>query len=280
MSRRIALLALFAAIAVAAVGLVRIRAIERDDVSPELLFLPNGRHLRLASLGHASVVADVVYLWAIQYYADYTQADRARYVEHVFGDVIPDLDPRFVDAYALGALILAVEVRDLDAALRVLDRGIRENPDQWILPYVAGWECFHAGRPDLAADYLSRAAAIPGAPAVLTRNRAGMVARAGDLRGAYEIWRSVENDPTQDETTRKIALQRMRDLEVRIDLSDLGAALARFRAANGRNAPSLDVLARAGLVDAVPVGPDGEPYRYDPSTGVVSTAGGRTLENP
>jgi tetratricopeptide (TPR) repeat protein len=242
------------------------------------LYLPNGRHLRLASLGHASLVADVVYLWAIQYYANYTRADRARYVEHVFGEVIPDLDPRYVDAYALGALILAVEVGDLDAALRVLERGIAENPDQWILPYIAGWEAYHAGRTDLAAAYLDRAAATPGAPAVILRNRAGMVARSGDLREAYRLWREIRDDPASDETTRKVAEQRMRDLHVRIDLDGLGRAVEAYRARTGRVPADLGALVRSGIVDELPLDPDGEPYRYDPADGAVSTAAGRRLE--
>lgn len=279
MRRLVPALLVVAGLAAAWAGSVRLHAARGEAGETSLLYLPNGKHLRIASLGHAGIVADFVYLWAIQYYADYTQADRARYVEHVFGRVIPDLDPRFIDAYALGALILAVEVRDLDAALRVLDRGIDENPEQWILPYIAGWECYHAGRPDLAARYLTHAASIPGAPPVLVRNRAGMLARTGDLRGAREVWREIQEDPTQDDSTRRIALARMNDLEVRIELGDLTAAVAAYRARTGRVPSSPEALVRAGLIRDAPVDPDGEPYRIDPATGTVSTAAGRTLES-
>jgi hypothetical protein len=277
--RLAAALLILVGLAAAWSGSQRLHVLAGESGETPLMYLPNGKYLRVASLGHAGTVADMVYLWAIQYYADYTQADRARYVEHVFGSVIPDLDPRFVDAYALGALILAVEVRDLEAALRVLQRGIRENPDQWILPYIAGWECYHAGRPDLAARYLAQAAGIPGAPAVLVRNQAGMVARSGDLRGAWAVWRDIHEDPGQDESTRRIALARMNDLEVRIELGELQDAVATFRGRTGRIPSGAEALVRAGLILEAPVDPDGEPYRIDPSTGVVSTAGGRTLES-
>jgi tetratricopeptide (TPR) repeat protein len=277
--RRLAPWLLFAfAVATAATGAVRLHRPGAGDVETSLLYLPNGRHLRLASLGHSSLVADFVYLWAIQYYANYTRADRARYVEHVFGEVIPDLDPRYVDAYGLGALILAVEVGDLDAALRVLDRGIEDNPDQWILPYIAGWEALHAGRPEIAAEYLDRAAATPGAPGVLLRNRAGMLAKAGDLRAAYRTWREIRDDPGADETTRKIADQRMRDLQVRIDLEDLARAVEVYRARTGRSPRDLDAIVRAGVLESVPLDPEGQPYRLDPDDGAVTTAGGRRLE--
>jgi hypothetical protein len=271
-------LLILAGLAAAWSGSQRLHVLAREAGETPLMYLPNGKHLRVASLGHAGTVADFVYLWAIQYYADYTQADRARYVEHVFGSVIPDLDPRFVDAYALGALILAVEVRDLDAALRVLERGMGENPDQWILPYVAGWECYHAGRPDLAARYLAQAAEIPGAPGVLVRNQAGMVARSGDLRGAWRVWRDIHDDPGQDESTRRIALARMNDLEIRIELGELQDAVDTFRDRTGRIPSGVEALLRAGLIQEPPFDPDGEPYRIDAATGTVSTVGGRTLE--
>ena len=277
--RRIAPTVVFVlAVATVVAGSVRLHRAGRPQVDASLLYLPNGRHLRLASLGHAALVADFVYLWSIQYYANYTRADRARYVEHVFGEVIPDLDPRYVDAYALGALILAVEVGDLDAALRVLERGIAENPGQWILPYIAGWEAYHAGRTELAAAYLDRAAATPGAPAVLLRNRAGMVAKAGDLHGAYRLWSEIRDDPTADDTTRAIAAQRVRDLHVRIDLESLGRAVETYRARVGRLPASPEALVREGIVPELPLDPDGEPYRYDPADGVVTTAAGRRLE--
>ena len=38
-----------------------------------------------ASLGQAQVMADLLYLWAIQYYSSYDREDRGRYVEHLFG---------------------------------------------------------------------------------------------------------------------------------------------------------------------------------------------------
>jgi len=68
------------------------RALERIDEgrlsADRLLYLPNGRYLKVASLGQAPLLADLIYIWAIQYYSDYERKDRFRYVRHVFGGVI------------------------------------------------------------------------------------------------------------------------------------------------------------------------------------------------
>ena len=76
------------------------RIVEADLDSSELLYLPNGKFLKIASLGQAPVLADLIYIWAIQYYSNYTRADRYRYVEHVFGNVIAELDTLACDVFA------------------------------------------------------------------------------------------------------------------------------------------------------------------------------------
>jgi len=267
-------------VAVSCAAAARERLVGLDAASrgsKELLYLPNGKYLKAMSLGHAPLVADLMYLWAIQYYSDYDRADRYRYVEHVFGDVVAELDPRYLDPYWLGALIMTSEANDLDSGLRLLDEGFRKNPDQWILPYLAGWECDHAGRYDRAAGYFDRAAKAPGAPASLLRLEAGMTARSGDLRGAISRWRQVLDDARNDEEARAIARRQLRALTVRADLADLGAALDAFARREGRRPRNLDDLVRDGFLQRLPLDPDGHPYAFDPATGEVTSLVSRVL---
>ena len=88
------LTALLLVLVAGAVTVVSGRSLERlsaeRPTEASLLYLPNGQHLKLASLGQAPVLADLIYLWAIQYYSVYEREDRFRYVEHVFGNVIAE----------------------------------------------------------------------------------------------------------------------------------------------------------------------------------------------
>lgn len=274
---RTALLAV--GLAVAAVGardrLVALEEGTRRDTA--LLYLPNGRFLEVASLGQGSLTASLVYLWAIQYYSDYDRADRYRWVEHVFRNVIARLDPHYIDPYWMGALILSVEANDLEGALRLLDDGFRSNPDRWILPYLAAWECERMGDPLRAAAYFDRAAAVPGAPPQVLRLRAGMMARAGDLQEALRRWKEVLRDPRSDESSRAIALRQIRDLTIRVDLAAIEEAVREFRLRRGSSPRRLEDLVRAGLLPSVPLDPDGDPYGFDPATGRASTRASRVL---
>ncbi len=278
MDRVLAVLLAFLGLVASSAGLERLRAIEPARRSAaELLYLPNGKHLKAMSLGQAPLVADVLYLWAIQYYSDYGRKDRYRYVEHVFGGVIPELDPHYVDAYWLGALILTTEANDIEGGLRLLEEGFAKNPDQWVLPYLAAWECHRVGEYQRAADYFERASRVPGAPAFVRRAQAAMVAKSGDLRAALRLWEEVLEDPRSDEVARSIAHRQVRDLQVRADTAELEAAIRLFAERMGRPPARLQDLVRARIIGGLPLDPDGRPYAYDRRTGKVTSEAGRLL---
>jgi tetratricopeptide (TPR) repeat protein len=276
--RLVAIVLILATAAGVAVSRSRLEAYDRKArEEKELLYLPNGDHLKVASLGFGSLLADAVYFWAIQYYSDYERVGRYEYVEHIFGDVIPKLDPHYVDPYWLGALILIIEARDLEAGLALIDQGIEANPNAWVLPYLAGWECNYAGQYDRAAAYFRRAAAVAGAPHWLRRMEAGMIARSGRLEDAILQWIEVIEDPASDDGSRAIARRQIRDLRIRHDVRRIRTAIAAFRQATGSAPRSLVDLVRARLIEAVPLDPDGNAYTYDPATGAVGTGASRVL---
>jgi len=253
------------------------RLAEGTSAEQELLYLPNGKYLKVMSLGHANLLADGIYLWAIQYYSNYERKQRQRYVEHIFGDVITELDPRYVDAYWLGALIMIVENHDLEAGLRLLEKGIERNPEQWILPYLAAWECYHGKQYSRAAAFFEQAAAIPGAPDVVRRMRAGMMTKVGSLREALALWRAILGESASDRLSVVIAKRKIRELETRLDVETLQAAVDRFRKENGHYPSRLGELERRRYIRALPLASDGRPYRYDAATGTVSSKSGRML---
>ncbi|MDH3629034.1 MAG: tetratricopeptide repeat protein [Acidobacteriota bacterium] len=263
------------ALALSAVSGTRLERLAGVRVeSQELLYLPNGDYLKAASLGQAPFLADVIYLWAIQFYASYEREDRFRYVEHIFGSVIVTLDPHYIDAYWMGAMILSVEAHDIDGALRLLDRGMERNPDNWMLPWIAAWESYHSGRLEDAVHYFDVAANIPGAPDSVRRMKAGLLGKTGDTRKALELWLEIYNDDETDDRSRGIAERQVRRLKHRADIEDLSRIIADFVARTGRRPTSIEELVEAGDLYSLPLDFDGQPYLYDPLTGVANVADG------
>src|SRR5690606_690589 len=77
------------------------------DDPTELALFPTGAWIRPLACGFNELVADAVWLRALQYYGEHRASDRRYpYLETLF-QTLTDLDPRFVNAYIFGALTLA-----------------------------------------------------------------------------------------------------------------------------------------------------------------------------
>ena len=273
-TRRLLLLAGGAALLLAVLvqGAIETRAAGRSEASP-LLYLPSGHHLDVAALGFDEVLADLIYLWSIQYYGHYDIADRYHYLDHIYRRVIAELDPHYIDPYLIGALIMNVEARDQEMALRLLDTGIANNPGRWILAFEAGFICYEDLKDyDRAAVYFETALEAPDVHPLVRRLHAAMVDRSGDPRAALRLWIEI-HDTTDDAYTRQVAWNHIHDLKVEVDLADLRAALGSWRARHGAPPRRLEALVAGGLLPRIPTDPEDRPYRYDPAGGTVDYSG-------
>ena len=270
-----AALGLLAAAGLASAGAAAARRAD-ERISP-LLYLPSGRYLKAAALGFDPILADALYLWSIQYYSNYRVQDRYRYLEHIYRDVITELDPHYIDPYLIGSMIMTAEAHEPEMALRLLDKGIAQNPGDWILPFEAGYLCY-SGIKDYAraARYFEMALRSPDVHPAVRRFHAEMYNRAGDARTSLREWGSIWQS-TDDPYVRTVAWNHVHDLRVEVDLTTLREAIARFIAARGRRPARLEDLVAAGIVDALPVDPEGGAYAYDPARGEAAYHGSRVL---
>jgi tetratricopeptide (TPR) repeat protein len=212
-------------------------------------------------------VADLVYLWAIQYYTTYTIVDRFQNLEHIFS-IIAELDPRYTDPYEIGALIAVNEAKDLNLAFKILDMGLAKNPDQWIFPFEAGHYAQRAKDYDTARKYYEKTMSIPGAPEIAKRLYAAAGFRVMDLKESWETWLEVYNT-AQDERTKKIAGKHLYQVKATSDTNLLKEAVRQFRERYQRLPAGLEDLVRVGLVSSLPRDLDGKDYVYNPKTGEI-----------
>src|SRR5262249_53275405 len=255
----------------------RLEALNRGPAARPLLYLPSGRYLKVMALGFDGLVADALYLWSIQYYGSYDIRDRYTYLERIYDQVITELDPHFLDPYFVGALIMTAEARQPEMALRLLDKAVRNNPDEWLPSFEAGFLCYN----DLhdytrAATYFEKALRVPGVHPLVRRFYAEMYNRAGDKRTSLKEWLEIERT-SDDPYVQGIAEKHAHDLQVDVDLADLTAAVGRFRDREGRPPRRLQDLVAAGLLQDLPLDPEEREYLYDPQSGAVRYGGGLVL---
>jgi tetratricopeptide (TPR) repeat protein len=233
-----------------------------------VIYLPSGKYLKYATLGYSSMAADLIYIWAIQYYSTPTIVDRFQNLFHIFS-IISELDPRFTDAYEVGALVASYEAKNIELAYRVLDLGLEKNPDQWYFPFLAGHYAQLAKDYETARKYYEKAMKIEGAPEIVKRLYAASSFRVMDLKTAWETWLEVFNT-APDERIKKIASNHLYQVKAAIDVRMLEEGLARYRARFGRLPRALGELVTTGIVTALPQDFDGKDYIYNPNTGEVT----------
>jgi len=173
--RLLTLAAVLALGAAAVVSGARLHAIpEPDALGKQLLYLPTPEILKLASLGNQGLMADLLFIWSIQYYSQFAVDEKFLYLETVF-DLVTDLDPRYFDAYRIGALIMTLQrfgdpAQHKAAIVRLYDKGLRNMPESWELAEVAAWDAHLVlNDQELAVRWMKAAAERPGAPPEVKR---------------------------------------------------------------------------------------------------------------
>jgi len=213
----------------------------------DTLLLPKVDVLRLLSLGHPEMASDLVAARANVYFGTQlaTRGDQRRLAQAL--ETAIDLDPRFHRLYLRGAAMLvyngqAFSVDALTQANHLLERGERQFPGDWELPFQRGFNLLFelpklAGEDDprvpdwrqRGVDALRQAATLDGAPPWLANLAARMLTKEGGdelaIRNLEQTYAVTSNEETRAEIARK--LSELRQRHAAADLAEGAAALAR-----------------------------------------------------
>jgi tetratricopeptide (TPR) repeat protein len=177
------------------------------------------------------------------------------------------LDPQFMAAYEFGAVVLPAI--DGDAAVRLVERGIRENPHEWRLYHHLGYIHWQAGRFREASEAYEAGAQQPGAPAWMQAMAAQMNAQGGSRNVAREMYLRMY-ESAADEQVKRLADMRLAQLDSLEERDRIRQVLSNFRErtsrcpADWREVAPLLRAARLRLdASGAPVDPSKVPYVLD-----------------
>ncbi|ULA61968.1 MAG: hypothetical protein LZF60_380180 [Nitrospira sp.] len=258
-------------------GLLQALDRERNAVAraEQLAYLPKGEYLKLAVLGYRQVVADMIWLQAVQHIGAKRDTQRGYTWTYHAVDVLTDLDPTFVPPYQATGLFLGVLVGRPDEGLAILSKGLRHNPANWQLPFLAGYISYYE-RCDAvgAGEYFRAAANVPGSPAYLPQLAARMTVESGDPTAALEFLDRFSRS-VADERVREALFRRMKEIVQERDLRFLEKSIRRYRLKYGQAPRKVDDLMLHGIIPQLPEDPLGGQYEIDGLTGAVSASSKR-----
>ena len=245
--------------------LQRIQALYPSSSMEDVLFISSPEFVKRASLGYSGLLADIYWMRVVQYFGSKHQRDSMQYKSLApLLDITTTLDPNLVVAYEWGSTFLEQPppsgAGDDDAAIELIKKGIRNNPDNWHLYFTLGF-IEYLGKHDYlaAAKAFEDGSKVPNAHPWLKLMAAKMLTDAGSLDTARYMWQNIYNEST-DKNLKMNAELHLASLVADEEILQLESAVEEFRRRFGRNPSSWREMIGAGIIRSVPRDPVGESY--------------------
>ena len=232
----------------------------------EVLYISSPKVVKRLSLGYDGLAADIYWTRAVQYFGGKHHVGATQYALLApLLEITTYLDPHLTVAYEFGANFLSPAPPNgagmPQRAVRLVEYGIQNNPDNWKLYYELGfiyyWELRDYKQAEAAFE---RGSHVPGAHPFLKILAAKMAQNAGEIETSRMLWVTTF-ESSQDPQVKQNAADHLRALQVDQEITDLEKALQQYRQKTGRPAENLRDLVLAGLLREFPLDPTGRPYR-------------------
>lgn len=249
-----------------------------DEYADSDLDLQGGK-LKGFALGGEGLLADWYWMRSLQYIGDKVVR---RGLESINLDDLSELNPRLLypildnattldpelmAAYSFGATVLPAI--DPQQAIRLTEKGIRNNPENWRLYQYLGYIHWRLKDYEKAAEVYESGSRVAGAPNFFRLMAARMKTQSGSRATAREIYSQLFAE-APNEQTRKSAELRLAELDSLDERDAINSALAKFRAERGRCATDwreiITMLADVQL-------PGGRDFRVDGQRNLVDPTG-------
>lgn len=202
-----------------------------------------GAHLKGYSLGFEGLIADWYWMQSLQYLGDKIVKNPNAKISldnlsalnprllYPYLDNATTLDPQFISVYEFGATVLPAV--DKDKAIKLLEKGIDANPDEWRLYQHLGYIYWRLDDYEKASETYAKGAKIPNAPPFMLMMAANMKTGGGDRVTARVIYRQMYEE-AQDEQAKENARLRLLQLDSLDEQDAIRPVLQNFQAKNGR----------------------------------------------
>ncbi|MBP9092724.1 hypothetical protein KBI23_17000 [bacterium] len=168
-------------------------SLKRLDGGGEVAFIPSAQAVRLVALGYDQLLADFYWLAFIGYVGDGSarELDRSILADQYL-DLITGLDPHFLQPYWYCAFTVGSDQKRPLRADSLIVRGIKANPTNWYLPYIAGINMYlFAHDEESASRYYTSASKFPEAPDWLGRQAGILAAKIPSSIKEINAWETI-----------------------------------------------------------------------------------------
>jgi tetratricopeptide (TPR) repeat protein len=271
---------LVVAVALSAAAALAARRMPLPEERPyDVAVVPTPGTLRWLFPSHPTLAANLYWLRTVQYIGEQRTAQRGWDRLLPLAELVTDLDPRHGYAYQVTSTILSAVGRVAESN-RILEKGMRNVPDRYILPYHRAFNAFYYERDFAAAGRFAEIAArTPGAPEHLRQNVLAYYVKGSraDLAVRY-LEHSLAT--AQDDESRKAISAQLDTARFEQVAAVVDAAIERYRSSFGFPPITPWALVHDGFLAELPDDPAGGEWTIDGEGRARSTAHSRRIGRP
>lgn len=189
----------------------------QEKIVMEVMYLPSVECMKMISLGYRNLSSDLLWFKAVQYYGGYVLAQNGiRLFSHLV-ELITELDPNFIGAYKLSALVITEDLDQYNEGVRLMEKGVRNNPEDFWLTYELGFIHYLNGKNyEEAQRWFEIAASLPNADERAARFAATAAAKGGNYEDGIELWKDLAEN-SDNKHIRKLAERYIDKLNMKIE---------------------------------------------------------------
>jgi len=233
----------------------------------EELLLRSGPTLKRLSLGYDSLLGDIYWTRAVQYYGSRVGNHSEKFdLLWPLIDITTTLDPYLIVAYRFGAIFLSEPMPTgadrSDLAVELVKKGVAANPNSWELSSDLGFLYYwHLKDYENASAAYLQGSKIPNAPSWLKMMAAQVAEKGNSFSNSLAIWSELY-ETTQNENVKQNAFQHLQSLHALQDTFELNKLAEQYRKQYGAYPTSMKELYERGLLQGIPLDPAGLPYSF------------------
>ncbi|MCL4479227.1 MAG: hypothetical protein M1381_09055 [Deltaproteobacteria bacterium] len=239
----------------------------KTDEFQELAFFPSEPFIKAAVFHYDNFFSDISWMQSVQYIGKHLATDREFNLLYHIYDVVTKLDPRFIDAYNFGAIMLAQYNKDAPSAMNLLKLGMKRDPDSWEIPFQAGFIAFTIYKNNaIALHYFKIANKKTEHHKTIEQYIAFLSEKQGSVDIALKMWTDMYNS-SNDTITKNICLYNILRLNVKKYEKLLTQAIDNYKHSEHRVPKSLESLVSKGYINKIPSVVSWKPFQYNTKTG-------------
>lgn len=233
------------------------------------LTLPSGKTLKILSCGNYELTADLLYIWSIQFFSNYNLLNSKNFIEDIY-NLITDISPRYKDPYLMGSTIMAIEMGEVEMAVRLLQKGSKNMKDEWIFDFESGYYASKYLKDyKLTEIYYKKASEKKSAPEFISRMLFHSIYMQGKLEESRELWQNVLKK-AESEIERRSANLHLYQIKFELDKKKIKSSIDIFFNKYGFYPDNINELVVYGLIRDIPKDYKGNHYKYDPKKGTIN----------